>query len=219
MAVPVVSASTVPVLPPAFVSSPPTDFKTYSIELYFDPTAVDKIRQLWDRARAIAPSMAPQLHAQPHISLAVISGRPGDRDRLARLPDLLSRLAGRESHFPVQFSSIGVFPTQESVVFLAPVISDTLLRLHQHCHEALRTADLESSPYYRPGSWVPHCTIARQLDPAEVLPVIDVVRNSETFLTADICEIGLVEAPPVRRVGVFPLQANSNPPSLGKPDA
>lgn len=192
-----------------------SSLKTYSIELYFDPTAAEVIRRLWDKVRAIAPSMASQLHARPHISLAVLpQGNSTEKSNadLERLPPILAGLSAVESCFEIQFSSVGLFPTGNSVVFLAPVVTETLLSLHHRFHQALAAAQIEVVPYYRPQVWVPHCTIARQLEPRDLLAAVETVCRQDTFLKAQICEIGLVEASPVRQICTFPLEGAGKPP-------
>ena len=61
----------------------------------------------------------------------------------------------------VTFPSVGIFPTN-GTVFLAPTVTNELLKLHHSYHDYFKTFHNPNS-YYVPGKWVPHCTIANRL--------------------------------------------------------
>ncbi|OAB57686.1 hypothetical protein AY600_07100 [Phormidium willei BDU 130791] len=181
--------------------------QTYAIELYFDEVASQKVRQLWSQVGAIASSMAKRVHSQPHLSLAVLPNAD-----LQLLPSVLAEVAAHHSSFEIQFSSLGLFSTGGGVVFLAPVVTTQLLELHQTVHRQLHKIGSDAVAYYRPEAWVPHCTLARELSPPEVLRAVEVVRNSNPFFKANVCALGLVEAPPVRQICCCPLLSDSDRP-------
>lgn len=176
--------------------------QTYAIELYFDEQASAKVRQLWAQVGAIASSMAERVHSQPHLSLAVLPNAD-----LQVLPKILDAIAQSESSFEIQFSSVGLFSAEGGVVFLAPVVTTQLLKLHQRVHQHLEEIGADAVAYYRPEAWVPHCTLARELSPPEVLEAIEVVRQNNPFFKARVCALGLVEAPPVRQICCVPFRA------------
>jgi 2'-5' RNA ligase len=60
---------------------------------------------------------------------------------------------------PFVLASAGTFPGPEGAVFLAPVVDDALLGVHREWH-ALAPGGME---HYRPGAWVPHCTVGFRL--------------------------------------------------------
>jgi 2'-5' RNA ligase len=72
----------------------------------------------------------------------------------------LAQLAAETPTLPCTFASLGAFPTEEGVIFLAPTASQALLHLEEHVLDHLGTFGAEVSPYFRAGSWVPHCTLA-----------------------------------------------------------
>ncbi|MGC9503382.1 2'-5' RNA ligase family protein [Baaleninema sp.] len=174
--------------------------KTYSVELYFDENSSNRIRQLWEKVRSIASGSPARFHSRPHISLAVLAD--GNASELATLVSTISR---QESSLELQFSSVGVFPTDEGIIFLAPVVTQSLLQLHQQFHQQLKAIDAVSIEYYQPHRWVPHCTIAQHLKPDEIAKALEIVRSSDLFDNVTLCEIGLVEAFPVQTVCSIPL--------------
>ncbi|PPT05192.1 hypothetical protein CKA32_006397 [Geitlerinema sp. FC II] len=174
--------------------------KTYSVELYFDETSSERIRRLWAQVRSLASGTPSRFHSRPHVSLAVL-----EAGNVSELSTLVSTVAMREASFELQFSAVGVFPTNAGVVFLAPVVTEPLLKLHRRFHQQLENVGATSIEYYKPDRWVPHCTIAQHLKPHEIVNAIDIVRSSDLFDKVTVCEVGLVEASPVRLVCSLPL--------------
>jgi 2'-5' RNA ligase len=129
-----------------------------SIELYFNGDAQGRIRRLWDALEAAGvPSLREHTHRRhrPHLSLVVASRL--DPERVSTVVEGLLPPDG----LGVTFTSVGQFPGR--VLWLGPVVSPALLSLHAAVHERLTAAGIEVSDVYRPGSWVPHCTISQQV--------------------------------------------------------
>ncbi|MGH3727134.1 MAG: 2'-5' RNA ligase family protein [Micromonosporaceae bacterium] len=129
------------------------------IELAFDAETETRIRELWTRVEAegVAP-LASHTHAQhrPHLSVTVADWLDVTvvRDALAALP--------YPTGLPVDLRCVGLFPG--GVLWLGPVVTEELLTLHHEIHRALDRAGIVCWPYYRPGRWMPHCTLAMQVD-------------------------------------------------------
>jgi 2'-5' RNA ligase len=91
----------------------------------------------------------------PHLTLAAWSGLNADSFRL-----VAAQLAGRTRPLACTLASIGVFPTHEGVLFLTPAISADLVQLQLVVLDRLRQSGVDVEPYWMPGHWVPHCTLA-----------------------------------------------------------
>ncbi|MHC4576232.1 MAG: 2'-5' RNA ligase family protein [Planctomycetota bacterium] len=125
----------------------------YAIELLFDADADAAVRKVWERVRdASGSSLLFDLEARPHVSLAVYD----DADAAV----LEEAVFGFDTA-PLDFAlaSAGSFPGEEGVIFIAPVADEALLALHRRWHHGCPG----SLPHYRPGSWVPHCTVGIRL--------------------------------------------------------
>ena len=89
----------------------------------------------------------------PHVSL--IPSALEDRD------GVIDRMLGRIANQPaieIVFSHIGLFPG--GVLFLGVTPTEALIGLHQKVHEASNPSPHAPwIPLYRPGRWVPHCTL------------------------------------------------------------
>ena len=151
-------------------------------------------------ARAAINSVMLDVGAQPHISLAVFENLDPQMLRAD-----LSRFAEVTRPLSLDLASAGTFPTAEGVVFLAPVVTQELLLVHQRFHRLLSDRGLDCVAYYRPGNWVPHCTVAIDVAPDRVAASLEMCVQSEAFGAVALDEVSLIEFRPVREVYAFPL--------------
>jgi 2'-5' RNA ligase len=135
----------------------------HALEMYFDDEADAAVRELWQRLTdAGLPSLAIRTHRRhrPHVSLAVAESL-ADAD-LAPLRSVLV------AHQPIlQLYVLGTFPGEGGALFLGVRVTAELLAFHAQVHAALGGQPVEHWPYYQPGNWVPHCTLAEGLGQAE----------------------------------------------------
>ena len=174
---------------------------SFAVVLYFDPQteiAVAAIREKLIQ-RGIHP-IPDGMQNQPHLTLGMWNGGtpPG-------FPEALERFAGSLSRTRLLFSSAGVFPTREGVIFLAPVVTPELLDLHERFHRAVVPTGLEADRHYLPGFWVPHCTLAVYLADWEMHSAVDIAREAPMPFEGIIEAVGIVEFPPLKAIGQFPL--------------
>ncbi|BFU43120.1 2'-5' RNA ligase family protein [Krasilnikovia sp. MM14-A1004] len=147
-----------------------------ALELYLDVHATRRLRTLWHALEAEGiPTMA-SLHSEkhrPHVSLAAAA-------RLEPAP-VAAALAGLGLGvgLTVDLDFVGQFVGR--VLWLGITPTAELLAAHREVHERLAAAGIEVWDHYRPGRWVPHCTVSLRvpnplLGPAlrrclEILPV------------------------------------------------
>ena len=168
----------------------------FAVEMFLDETTADVVRQTW---QAVADADVAQYlntsNARPHVTLAVAQNVD-----VPACDRLLAELAATTPIRSVTFSSLGVFPSESAVVFLAPVVTADLLAFHAAFHR--RFADLAGEPwaYYLPGCWVPHCTLAQDFAVANVPRAVEACRQIRLPLSGCFVEIALVEFRPVRHV-------------------
>ena len=132
--------------------------------MFFDEHADAAVRALWQQlATAGLPSLATRTHRRhrPHVSLTVTESL--DQADLAQVRSVLA------GHLPaVLLDALGTFPGSEGALFLAIVVTEDLLALHARVHQALSGQPVTHWPYYLPGRWVPHCTLAQGLGRDEI---------------------------------------------------
>ncbi|WP_345627394.1 2'-5' RNA ligase family protein [Rugosimonospora acidiphila] len=129
-----------------------------AIELYLDTDATRRIRALWHALEAEGiPTLASLLNERhrPHLSLAAAH-------RLA--PDAVAEAlrdldVGRGLALELDF--VGQFVGR--VLWLGATVTEELLAHHRAVHERLTAAGVEVWDHYRPGRWVPHCTVSMRV--------------------------------------------------------
>jgi 2'-5' RNA ligase len=174
----------------------------FAVELYFDPQTEKSLRDLRKvLTNAGVSPVLDEIGDRPHISLAVFSQIDPDE-----LLEELKDFAGELDMMSITLSAVGSFPTADAVLFLAPAITQELMDVHWDFHQLLADLKLHPHAYYLPDRWVPHCTIAQNIQPELVATAFDVCRKSFKPVNAKITEIGLVRFRPVVSLGSFPLR-------------
>ena len=182
----------------------------YAVELRFDEDLAERVRGLWRALDAIgAGSFGPGGAPVPHLSLAVYD----DEDEVdeAAASDLVAALAAQGAPVEVAFASLGVFPTEENVLFLAPVVTPALLDLHARYHAVARRLGAACRPYYLPGRWVPHCTLSMQGPIAGVQDALGHLAARWMPLRGTIRTAALIQVPPLLALAEHPLAGAADP--------
>lgn len=133
----------------------------YAITLGFDAKAASSVVAMWRSlaSRGVSDD-AIRLGYPPHLTLAVF---PDSADPV-RLLAAARDGAAEWTRLPITLASLGLFPGAPTAMFLAPVVTPALLALHAALLTAPGTETVD--PHYRPGYWVPHVTLAKDLSEA-----------------------------------------------------
>ena len=156
----------------------------------FDPETDAAVRALWARLeQAGVPSLATHTHRKhrPHVTFALASAIPPvTRDAL--------RADLRQLSIPrLWLNTLAAFATIENVLMLAAVVDTELLAVHSAIHDILAGRVKQPSAYYLPGSWVPHCTLAEGIEPAQTAAGFAAVHPVEP-IHATVTEIGVMDS-------------------------
>ncbi len=139
--------------------------------------------------------------ARPHVSLALFK-----EIDLADFKSELKSFADKIEPFEVTFASIATFPTEEGVVFLAPIVTPKLLDVHSRFHSAFSRYRSYASDHYLPNRWVPHCTVSMDLRSDQIGRVIDVCRQAHLPISGKFERIGVIEYRPVKELFTYDLR-------------
>jgi len=142
--------------------------------LLFDSPSDRAIRGLWDRLEQHGvSSLRSHTHGRhvPHLSFAVL--RSWDIDSVA---GALAAI-GSGPQVEVRFDGVGLF--RRGRVWLIPGVTVDLLVRQQRVVQAVTATGAELHKHYRPGAWLPHCSLAPRTTltqlPAAVGPAFDVL--------------------------------------------
>ena len=180
----------------------------FAITLALDDAGATHIEALWRAlsAEGVSSSMLA-LGYGAHLTLGLFAELDAE---LAR--QVLATVAAGRRALPITFAGLGLFKGPRSVLFAGPVVTRELLDLHTALHEAIRTSAHE---HYRIGAWVPHCTLADDLDETRALEALRAVSQRWSPFKAMASRLELVEFTPVRIIQVTALQGGSCRPSPG----
>jgi len=118
--------------------------------------------------------------------------------------DALKAFAENEPCLTLKLAATGLFPITD-VVYIAPVVTIDLLKLHRRFHNRLNDLGTSPNQYYLPGNWVPPCTITSDLADDQIAAAVDVCRKSDLFGSTKLVEIALVEFRPIKGISAFSL--------------
>ena len=102
----------------------------------------------------------PALDYPPHVTLAVY-----DDIRTEELFKAFDATFADTPRVYCRFERLDYFVTPSAIVlWAAPIISPDLRSIHQRVHALLDPGRCRYN--YRPGVWVPHCSLATSVDPS-----------------------------------------------------
>jgi 2'-5' RNA ligase len=182
----------------------------FAISLKAPSDTAGPIRALWEEVARLEdhPSMAT-LGYPPHVTLAIYDDIPPDRLR-AVLRDVF---AGAPA-LRLTFTRLRIFD-DPLVLWAEPSLSAALAAAHARVHA--RIDPPLCHPHYRPGTWVPHCTLgtgipARHRGEAEAFAARPMPAFAVVFDVADC-----VSFPPVAVLDEQPLVGPEPPGGLSSP--
>ena len=160
-----------------------------ALEFFFDGEADTSVRGLWQRLeRAGVSSLASRSHRRhrPHVTFAIGSTfTQPTRTALTAELELLSLPT-------VWLYTLGTFPTTENALVLTAVVDTELLAVHSAVHDVLAKKVKNPSAYYMPGSWVPHCALAQEVDTPELAAGIAALHPLQP-IKAQLVEVGITD--------------------------
>lgn len=134
--------------------------------LLFDSRTELALRRLWQRLEDDGvPTLLSHTHGRhvPHLSYAVL--RSFDFDKVSEAVELLPGAGPMTLHF----DAIGMF--RRSRTWLVPAVTSDIARRQERVVAAVESTGADLHRHYRPGVWVPHCTLAPRTT-LERLPMV-----------------------------------------------
>jgi 2'-5' RNA ligase len=175
----------------------------FAVEMYFDERSTQIIQRIWQDI----DSINLKLNASPHISLSL-----HENVDIELIKQILESFTSQHQKISINIPSISTFLAEEGILFLAPVVTEPLLNLHKEFHHLLKISGIESQYNYKPGNWVPHCTLDMELGKVDLQQKYMTCRDLEKMSDVTLESIGLVYFRPVTEFFRFSLQPVS--PSL-----
>jgi hypothetical protein len=122
-----------------------------ALKFFFDGEADAAVRGLW---RGLSAAGVPSPQGRPHVTFAAAGSIPAaTREALRAELRLLS--------IPALWLS--TLSAADGVLMLTAVVDTELLAVHSAVHDVLAKRVRHPVAYYLPGSWMPHCVLAQDL--------------------------------------------------------
>lgn len=175
-----------------------------------DPGATMRIRETWTKLERELGLRGVLVMPYPHFSYQIAGGY----DRAA-IEISLSRLADETAPFEVRTAGLATFEGPWPVVYVAVKMNSRLRTVHEGVWNRCLPYVRNTVPYYRPGVWTPHITLAHgeernsvPLSKEQVRAVLGSLNPKEYFWTVSVENLALVwdEGSVQRPVRTFPLQ-------------
>jgi len=176
----------------------------FAITLLFDTEAEQRIKAIWKKfASDDLDNHTGISNIRPHISLAIFN----ELD-IADAKRKLKRFARSRKPFSMALASIGTFPANPGILFLAPAPNKTLLDFHRKIYRIFQANRYAAWDLYQGKHWVPHCTLAMDLPQNSFIKALRIALHTDYPIQLHAEEIGLAEFFPVKPLGSFKLAHN-----------
>jgi len=166
----------------------------FSLNIKASNSSARALTELWDVVGAFeeTPSMRA-LGYVPHFTFAIYdSDEVSDDLRLAAIEQAAAREAGPH----LTFDRIRTFAGPPLVLWADPRSQDQLMRMHAAIHRIIDPKLCR--PHYRPGSWVPHCTLAMNIRADRHTEALAFAQDFRGGVEAIFDVIDCVTFPPLR---------------------
>ena len=175
----------------------------YLVSAYFDEESDRIIRRHIERvADKTGNSFMLDNAVPPHMTISSLEARSAD----VLIPAFES-LAHKITAGKTQVVSMGQMLPY--VFYLTPLLNEYLTEVSETVFEAFADIpDVTVNKFYRPGSWLPHITIAKTLTKEQMRTAFEVMQNGFALFDAGIVRMGLSKVNPhedVRSMELYDL--------------
>jgi 2'-5' RNA ligase len=171
----------------------------YAVELALDHAAGAEVRAIWRALEGAGIVDLARSGAEPHVSLGIWAALD-----LPALEAALATFARGQRPLDVVFASVETF--SGGVVYLATEATAAQRDAQAELHRRVACLGTGAWAHYAPGVWVPHCTLAMDLTPAQLTIALALARRAPLPLRARLVRVAIVEFRPVREIRAFDLE-------------
>lgn len=172
----------------------------YLISVYFDKKAENQIQfYINDVANVCGNLFMIDNKVPPHITITAF-----ETIHEENVVEVLNKAVSCIKQNKIEWVTVGTFPT---VIYIQPVLNEYLHNLSSAIYEEIvKVPDTKVSKYYKPFSWLPHVTIAKQLSDEEVRTSFELLHKSFRMFEGNIVRIELAKKNPFRVIASWELE-------------
>lgn len=172
----------------------------YLISVYFDKKTEQRIQSyINDAAEGSGNSFMVDNCVPPHMTILAFETLH-ENESVEVLNGVLSNIKRNK----IKWVTVGTFPT---VIFIQPVLNEYLHKLSSIIYESVANIpDTKVSRFYKPFSWLPHATIAKQLSEEEMRKAFDVLQKSFRMFAGEVVRVELAKKNPFGVIASWELK-------------
>lgn len=173
----------------------------YLVSLYFDEKTNIRIRAyIQNVAEKSGNRYMVEHNVPPHITISAFEACNENLIIEAMDKVLVNKACGM-----LQWIGIGAF--KNSTLFIQPVLNEYLHNLSSVIFNSIiDVPEIKVSKYYKPFSWLPHATIAKQLSEEELRKAFDILQKSFGTFEGEVVRIELAKKTPYRVLASWSLK-------------
>lgn len=127
----------------------------FAIVSLLDQAADQRVRAIHNELESKCGLKGIRLFPYPHFTWI-----GGDSCQMDKTEAMIASLAATVNQITVTTTGLGLFTGPSPVIFIPLVKTAELIRIHQLVWADSRTSADDLHPFYQPGLWVPHITLA-----------------------------------------------------------
>jgi hypothetical protein len=160
------------------------------VSAWFDEKSEHQIRMIWKDLHE--RSINSTLHTgpyRPHITFGI-----NEKLNVDKFAESIQNKLGGNGPIPFILPSIGIFTEPLAGIFNVTV-TDELLKFHDTVQKLMAKYGSDQVPYYLPGRWNPHCTLAPDLTKDKLSDFAKYAAGLQLPIEGMINRIGVIDTP------------------------
>lgn len=180
----------------------------YAVTLRLDAEPAAAVEAVWSALgeRGVSNSMR-RLAYPPHVTLIVCD----DAVDASALTDAVRRLVPEWRSLTLACPALAVFSDQPATLFVIATPTEALLRMQASLCGVVPADRLH--PHYRPGTWLPHITVADDLPAARIASAMSLAGAAFRPFAAPLSQVDLLRFRPVKLLWNARLAAADGKPA------
>lgn len=172
----------------------------YLISVYFDNKTENRIQSyIDDVANACGNSFMVDNNVPPHMTIAAFETLQ-EESVVKAINEVISDIKRGK----IEWVTVGTFP---AVIFIQAVLNEYLHKISSVIYECIKDIpDTKISKYYKPFSWLPHATIAKQLSEEEMRKAFNLLQTLFHPFEGEVVRIELAKKTPFRIIASWELK-------------
>jgi len=175
------------------------DQHSHGVALHFNEELEKEIFKIWQEMSKRGVAEFPLASGMtPHMTLGLYNNID-----VNKFTADVEKFAKETEPFSTDFYSAGIFPTEIISLFIYPVPTKDLIKIHNDFHKFVQIDDDHSHQYYLPGRWIPHTTLAYNADESRIDSALFHEINAFFPLSGSITAVSIAHLWPFKEICRF----------------